>query len=113
MRRMNLVCLTSDHEGMPNVVLEAMALARPVVATRVGGVPEVVKDGVSGFLVEPGDVEGVAHRVMYLLSNPDLSKKMGLAGQEIVLHNFTCEEAVQRFTNLYSVAVCEKDVAYQ
>ncbi len=113
MRRMHLFCLTSDYEGMPNVVLEAMALARPIVATRVGGVPEVVKDGINGFLVEPGDVEGFARKVKYLLSNPDLSRKMGLAGREIVVRNFACEKAVQRITEIYSTSLEEKGVLFR
>ncbi len=79
--RLRVLCLTSHSEGMPNAVLEAMAAARPVVAVRVGGVPELVEDGVTGFLVSPGDDRGMAEAVGRLLGDADLALEMGAAAR--------------------------------
>jgi glycosyltransferase involved in cell wall biosynthesis len=108
MQRLTVFCLTSTIEGMPNAILEAMAAARPVVATRVGGVPELVKDGVNGILVEPGDVQGFARAVKYLLENPELAEKMGLAGREIAAREFRCDWVAQQFTDLYCGMLAQK-----
>jgi len=101
MRRFEVVCLTSRYEGMPNAILEAMAAGRPVVATRVSGVPELVRDGVNGLLIEQDDVVGFAAAVVRLLSDPDLTRRMGEAGREIARREFGCEQAAQRLTDLY------------
>lgn len=72
--------LTSEKEGIPRSVMEAMALGRPVVATDVLGTQEVVVDGETGFLVRMGDVEGLADRVQQLAHDPDLRRRLGEAG---------------------------------
>ena len=105
MSRLSIFCLTSFSEGMPNAILEAMAASRPVVATRVGGIVELVRDGVNGILVESGDVEGFAHAVEYLLKNPDIATRMGTAGRELVRDNFSCEQASRRLGDLFRGAV--------
>ena len=64
--------LTSEYEGTPNVLLEAMACGLPVVATDVGGVPDVVRPGINGFLTRPGDDEGLLSALKRLINNPDL-----------------------------------------
>jgi glycosyltransferase involved in cell wall biosynthesis len=110
MRRLTALCLTSDHEGTPNVVLEAMAASRPVVATRVGGVPELVQDGINGFLVEPGDVERFAQAVERLLSTPKRATQMGLAGRSMVEQEFGCAKTAQLFTDLYTSALGQKGI---
>ncbi|NIS68857.1 MAG: glycosyltransferase [Proteobacteria bacterium] len=108
MHRLSVFCLTSTSEGMPNVILEAMAAARPVVATRVGGVGELVEDGVNGFLVEPNDIEGFADRVTHLLSHPEHAELMGLAGRGRVQREFGCDQAATRLTRLYLEALQQK-----
>jgi glycosyltransferase involved in cell wall biosynthesis len=80
----DLLLHTSDWEGTPNVILEAMASGLPVVATRVGGIPDVVQDGVSGFLSAPDEVEGLTRSVRRLLGSSGLRQKMGEAGRAIV-----------------------------
>jgi glycosyltransferase involved in cell wall biosynthesis len=74
---MDVFVLSSTSEGSPNVIVEAMAAGVPVVATRVGGVPELVRDGESGILVEPGDVDGLSRAMLALLTDPDLAARMG------------------------------------
>ncbi|MEW6716803.1 MAG: glycosyltransferase family 4 protein [Chloroflexota bacterium] len=101
MHRFSVFCLTSDYEGTPNVILEAMAASRPVVATRVGGVPDLVQDGVTGFLVNPGDVDGFAAAVKVLLDNPSLAERMGRAGRELAERKYSCEHAAKKLATLY------------
>jgi glycosyltransferase involved in cell wall biosynthesis len=76
--------LPSYTEGMPNVVFEAMACAKPVVASPVGGIPEVVENGVSGILVEPGNIDGLAKAMLKLLTEKGLAKEMGAKAREFI-----------------------------
>lgn len=78
----DVVVLTSDHEGTPNCLLEAMAMRRPVVSTDAGGVAEVVDNGVSGFVVDPHDLEAMVERISQLLEDPALRTRMGEAGRQ-------------------------------
>ena len=80
--------LPSANEGTPVSVIEALAGGRPVVATRVGGVPDVVRDGVDGFLVEPGDIDALAERLGRLAADPALAARMGEAGRARVLERY-------------------------
>ncbi len=105
LRRMDVCCLTSRAEGMPNAILEAMAAGRPVVATRVGGVPELVSDGDNGFLIEPGDDRGFAEAVSRLLRQPELARRMGRRGHELARQRHGCEDAVRRLADLYLEAL--------
>lgn len=73
----NLVALSSFTEGLPNVVLEACAAGVPVVATAVGGVPEIIEDGENGFLVRHGDANSLAQRIVDLLASPELAQALG------------------------------------
>jgi len=88
MARADVVTLTSTTEGLPRVVLEGMALGKPVLATNVGGVPEAVRDGIDGFLVRPDDVRGYVE-CLDKLRDPDLRRRMGRAGQERILREFS------------------------
>lgn len=74
---LDILVLTSLHEGLPMVIPEAMAAGKPVVATAVDGVPEAVVEGETGFLKEPGDVAGLAQAVGRLLGDPGLARRMG------------------------------------
>ena len=83
------VVLSSRFEGLPNVVMEAMAGARPVVATRVGGAPELVEDGVSGILVHPGDPAALASAMQQVMGAPEQQRHtMGGRGQSIISERF-------------------------
>lgn len=81
----DMLVLPSFAEGLPVVLMEAMASRIPVIATQVAGVPELVEDGASGFIVPPGDVESLTKRLETLLSDPDLCQRMGEAGHKTVL----------------------------
>ena len=108
---LDVFVLSSDWEGMPNAVLEAQACGLPVVATRVGGVPEVVVDDVTGLLVPPGDPNTLAEAIATLLHNPDLRRGMGQAGREWVTEHFTVGRMVERTEQLYTQLLEEKGIA--
>ena len=81
--------------------IEALAAGRPVVATRVGGVPDVVRDGVDGFLVEPGDVDGMAERLSQLAADASLRHRMGEAGRASVHERYSVERLLDDVDRLY------------
>jgi len=93
--------LSSEREGMPNAVLEAMAAGRPVVATAVGGTPDVVLDGVTGLLVPPRDPAALARAIQSLLDDPARAREMGAAGRWRVEEHFSLEAVVARTVALY------------
>ena len=100
--------LPSLWEGMPNVILEAMATGKPVVATHVGGVPEEVEDSVTGLLVPPRDPEALAKAITALLQDRERAKAMGRAGRARVEKHFSVERMVQETEALYEELVREK-----
>ena len=97
----DVLCLTSDTEGMPNVLLEAGAWAIPVVATRVGGVPEVVVDGETGLLSASDDVPAIAACVDRLLRSPALRHAMGEAARRHVASTFGTDAMGSAYERLY------------
>jgi glycosyltransferase involved in cell wall biosynthesis len=100
-RQFRVSVLTSKSEGLPNVVLESMAAGRPVIATAVGGIPELIEDGVTGFLVPPEDPMSLAERIVCLLKEPSLARSMGERGRQKVEGEFTIERMVGQFHGLY------------
>jgi glycosyltransferase involved in cell wall biosynthesis len=93
--------LSSTAEGFSNSILEYMAAGRPVVATRVGGAAEAIEEGSSGYLVNAGDDESLAERLIRLLSDTAGAEEMGKRGKEIVSEKFSSEAQLRRTTNLY------------
>ena len=98
---MDIFVLSTRTEGLPLVILEAMAHAKPVVATNVGGVPEVVDAGVTGFLHEPKDDQQLATDLLRLVEDASLRKKMGEAGRERVAAKFNKERFAAELGGLY------------
>jgi glycosyltransferase involved in cell wall biosynthesis len=96
----DVVVLPSFTEGLPNVALEASAAGVPVVATAVGGTPEVVADGATGYLVPPGDPVAVAARVSELLRDSTARARMGAAGRERMRTEFTFEAQAAAYLRL-------------
>ncbi|MFN2468572.1 MAG: glycosyltransferase family 4 protein [Gaiellaceae bacterium] len=93
--------LPSANEGTPVSAIEALAAGLPVVANRVGGVPDVVRDGVDGVLVELGDVAGLARALERLAGDPGLRERMGRAGRERVLPRYSVERLIDDVDLLY------------
>lgn len=100
-----VVHASSLPEPFGRVLIEAMAAGKPVVATRAGGVPEVVEDGVTGLLVTPGDVEQLAEAIARLLGEPDKAREMGRMGRERVERLFSAEEHARRVEKIYRAAL--------
>jgi glycosyltransferase involved in cell wall biosynthesis len=98
----DLFVLSSDREGLPIAVLEAMAMSRPVVATRVGDVPKVVAEGVTGRLVESRNPKALAEAIVDVLSSTGLSDQMGENAREAVRKNFSLAAMINEFESLYS-----------
>ena len=93
--------LPSLYEGLGVAVLEAMAAGRPVVATRAGGLPELVEDRVTGFLVPPGDSGGLARAIAQLVSREGLAREMGLSARERVQRHFTVGRMAKKNEDYY------------
>jgi glycosyltransferase involved in cell wall biosynthesis len=105
---MDIVVLSSHLEGLGTSLLDAMAMARPVVATRVGGIPEMVEDGVTGRLVPPRDPAVLARALIELIRRPDEREKMGAAGRARMLEKFSAEAMVTATEALYLKILSEK-----
>jgi len=102
---MNLFVLSSPSEGLPNAVLEAMACARPVVATAGGGTAEAVSDGVTGFLVPVDDHAALAEKALLVLNDPALAASLGAAGRQRVLDEFSRERLISDVESLYTAVL--------
>ena len=99
--RMSVACLTSESEGLPNAILEYMAAGLPVVATDVGGVSELVEDGMTGYLIRERTPEAVAAPIIGLIKDDTLRRRMGRMGLERGRTRFDMAAAVERLQNFY------------
>lgn len=102
MRAMDIFCLSSLSEGISLTLLEAMACGLPIVATAVGGNPEVVIGGKTGFLVEPSSPSLLSEKLAALISCEHLRAKMGQAGRERVINHFSLKTCALAYQNLYN-----------
>lgn len=93
------------NEGVPQSVLQAGAVARPVVSTEVGGIPEAVVHGETGFLVPPGDADALAERISGLLADSGLRNRLGEAGRRHVSETFSVQRMLDRTEQAYAAAL--------
>jgi glycosyltransferase involved in cell wall biosynthesis len=98
---MDIFCLPSLQQGLGTIMLEAMALGRPVIATDVGGVPSAVRDGETGLIVPPGDSRALARRMLELLENPARARAIGAAARQCVAEEFNVTRMVFQTAELY------------
>ncbi len=97
-----LVLPSTGYEDFPNVILEAMSLGKPVIASRLAGIPEQVEDGASGLLCAPGDAAALATALLRLLREPDTRQAFGVCGRERFDARFSAQAAVARYLDLYN-----------
>lgn len=102
LREMDLFVLPSLEEGLPMVLLEAMATALPVVATEVGSVSRVVENGATGLLVPPGDPEALGEALVRLVSDAEARRRMGTAARRRVVEQFSVEAMVAAYESLFT-----------
>ncbi len=107
---LDVFVLPSLMEGMSNTILEAMSCALPVAATRVGGNPELVQEGRTGFLLTPGDATQLAAQLELLAANEELRRDFGAAGRRRVLEDFSLDKMLASYRHLYRDLAARKGV---
>jgi glycosyltransferase involved in cell wall biosynthesis len=105
MGRARVLVLPSVSEGLGRVVIEAMAASTPVIGSRVGGIPDMVVDGVNGFLVPPGDEVALAERIRYMLAHAPDAVQMGRSAHDFARQFFSTEMFVQGYASLLAEAI--------
>ena len=108
---MDIFVLPSLQQGIGTIMLDAMALGRPVIATKVGGVFHAVRDRETGLLVPPSNSESLAERIVELLDNPDQARAIGHAAREAVARDFSVERMVEQTAALYEEVLEQHAVA--
>ncbi len=94
-----------DQDGIPTVLIEALAMEIPVVATRVSGIPELVRDGATGLLVDPDDPAALAAALARLLADPGLGRRLAAAGRKLVVAEFNSQRSAARLLELFAGAI--------
>ncbi|MCP2605211.1 glycosyltransferase, partial [Candidatus Aminicenantes bacterium AH-873-B07] len=107
---LNLFVLSSYLEGLGSSILDAMACKLPVVATCTGGIPEAVKDGITGILVPPRNPEALAEAILKLYNNRKLAKEMGERGYKLVQEKFSIKSMVDKTLEFYRKLAVQKDI---
>ena len=95
------VLIPSRNEGLPRVAIEAMAAGKPIIATKVGGTPEAIIDGVTGILVRPNDIDQMGNAISHLIGNVKLQKRLGAAGRKRAIQHYSVEKYISRLDSLY------------
>jgi glycosyltransferase involved in cell wall biosynthesis len=108
----DVVVIPSLQESFGMVALESMAMEVPVIATTVGGLPEIIEDGKTGILVPPADIDALHKALIYLIKNRDIRKKMGEAGRERVLGKFSADNNVRKTEEVYLDVLKADDKTY-
>lgn len=93
------------YETFGLTIVEAMLHSRPVIASKIGGIPDIVDDGVTGLLFEPGDADDLVRKIKKLYENPDLCRQMGQAGREKALREYSSEKYYSRLMDVYKKAL--------
>jgi glycosyltransferase involved in cell wall biosynthesis len=110
MATFDVAVLPSLFEGMGRVLLEAMAMEKPVVASRVGGIPDLVHDGVNGILIAPGSVQELRSSLLKTLRNPVMAREMGKQGRKRIKAEFSVDTMVQSIQRVYHELLRKKGI---
>lgn len=100
----DVLVLPSESEGLPSVIIESLGCGTPVIVSDVGGCPEVVRDGRTGYVIPVGDVDALADRIEYLLDNAEMRLDMGKVGREDMLERYSARVAVKALKQIYETA---------
>lgn len=103
LKAFDIFVLPSVKEGFPSVILEAMAAEIPVIATKVGAIPEIIQDGKNGILVEPKNPKAIAKAIDGLLKNPNLGHKLAKLGRKTVIEKFNLNKMIKQYEDLFSI----------
>lgn len=104
----SVLCTNNSHkEGVSNVIMESMAMGLPVIATRAGGTPEIVQDGVNGYLIEVGDSNNLANRIEDIINNKKLRFYLSTKAKETIEDKFSIEKMVGDYINIYNKALAQ------
>ena len=106
-RECDIYVLPSYNEGLPGSILEAMAAGVPIISTPVGGIPEAVLENRNGFLIDPGDIEGLSNKLRVLCGDKELREKMGAESRNIIKEKFDIEKIVSYLIDLYQKVVAQ------
>ena len=109
----DIMALPSEEEGLPNAVMEAMLLGKPVVATDVGGVSELVVHGKTGYIVDKGNVEQLTERIIHLLNHPERCREFGKEGRTRILNHFTLDKMLNQLEMFLEVEYERKRMTYR
>lgn len=101
MNCIDVLVLTSLWEGLPRVLPQAMASGIPIVATKVDGAPEAVRNDINGYLLQPGDIKGVSEKIIYLITHPEKAREMGEKGK-VFVKEFDIWEMMEKQEELYN-----------
>jgi glycosyltransferase involved in cell wall biosynthesis len=93
------------YENMPNVILESFSLSQPVIASRIGGIPELVRDGETGLLFEPGNADDLAKKMQWMMKHPKERREMGRRTRELVEKEYTPEKHYEQLMAVYKIAL--------
>jgi glycosyltransferase involved in cell wall biosynthesis len=102
---MDIFVLSSLDEGLPMAMLEAMAARRPVVSTRVGGIPKVISDGYNGMLINSEDFVQLKEKLLFLINNPEKSKLLGNLAYQTVFNNYSLGKMTNRYLKIYETSI--------
>ncbi len=108
---LRVLVIPSVREGLPNVLLEALSTGTPVVATRVGGIPEVIRQGEEGILIPPADPMSIKQAVCFLLSHPEKAREMGRKGRKLAETRFSLQRMLQDYQQMYLFLLSKKKEA--
>ena len=97
----DIFLLPTYAEGLPNALLEAMSFGLPVITTPVGAIPEVIKDGENGFLIDPGDAKALSDRIITLIEDPGLRETMGKNNIKSINTEFAQEKMIEKIDRIY------------
>ena len=103
MAEASVLVLPSMSEGLGRVIIEAMATGTPVIGSRVGGIPELIEDGVRGFLVPPGNENVLAEKLRCILNSPDEARAMGACGRRFAERLFSTESYLRGYEQIFEM----------